>query len=187
MRIIAESASTLSTRVPADLTPASHIPSPHAPLCSAPETGQSSAVRLLRRGLAVSDGRRRAPFHGRVGRVPGCRRTGESAQVSFLPRPRARRDARSISIEVPGASRYALRRRRSLQQKDEEGCCASSLAATADEVSPPDPFRGAGCPHEEATARRGGREPRGFRVSSLSLLSAFPQPSRSRDSRRRAA
>ncbi|VDM68224.1 unnamed protein product [Strongylus vulgaris] len=31
--------------------------------------------------------------------------------------------------------RYALRRRRSIQQKDEEGCATSSLAATADEVS----------------------------------------------------
>ena len=30
--------------------------------------------------------------------------------------------------------RYALRRRRSIQQKDEEGCCTSSMAATADDV-----------------------------------------------------
>ncbi|PIO71294.1 parallel beta-helix repeat protein [Teladorsagia circumcincta] len=33
--------------------------------------------------------------------------------------------------------RYALRRRRSIQQKDEEGCATSSLAATADETVQP--------------------------------------------------
>uniref|UniRef100_A0A0K0CYE8 Doublecortin domain-containing protein n=1 Tax=Angiostrongylus cantonensis TaxID=6313 RepID=A0A0K0CYE8_ANGCA len=35
------------------------------------------------------------------------------------------------------SSRYALRRRRSIQQKDEEGCATSSLAATADETVQP--------------------------------------------------
>lgn len=37
-------------------------------------------------------------------------------------------------VDVVYICRYALRRRRSLQQKDEEGCVTSSMAATADEV-----------------------------------------------------
>uniref|UniRef100_A0A1I7XII0 Uncharacterized protein n=1 Tax=Heterorhabditis bacteriophora TaxID=37862 RepID=A0A1I7XII0_HETBA len=56
------------------------------------------------------------------------------------------------------SSRYALRRRRSIQQKDEEGCTTSSLAATADEATADLGSRCTQCNHAQAPPGRSARQ-----------------------------
>ncbi|VDD96295.1 unnamed protein product [Enterobius vermicularis] len=65
----------------------------------------------------------------------------------------------------PSSRRYTLRRRKSLQQKDEEGCVTSSMAATADEAA-----SGPSCKRYKADSP--GEARNGCLRTSLSFLEA---------------
>ncbi|MFH4979914.1 hypothetical protein AB6A40_006623 [Gnathostoma spinigerum] len=94
---------------------------------SRPCTSRSRRRRATTHGMVL---RKRSNSHPDLPEPPSVSSLSPtSALFAFQPSAAA-----SVNQELPNFKRYALRKRRSLQQKDEEGCVTSSMAATADEV-----------------------------------------------------